>query len=569
MRVAVLEILALPERRPTQLAYRLLLTKQFTSVMPQAVSVWCRQLGHQVTYATYYGVGDPLRSIPGDAEMVFISCYTQASPLAYAISKVLRSRGAITVLGGPHAKAFAADAVRFFDHVVGECDRDLVAGLLARDHKPGSIVSSARPPKELPLVEERLPEILRSSFLFNGGMRTPTTLVPMLASLGCPYACNFCIDWKSTYQTMPSDRLTEDIRFISQRFPGALVAFHDPNFGVRFDETLAALESVPPGARPPYLMESSLSILKPARMERLSATNCVFVAPGVESWDDYSNKSSASSKRGAEKVESVVKQFHQLHEHVANLQANFIFGLDIDSGNVPVDLLKRFMDAAPFVWPTINIPVPFGGTPLFDEMRANGRILEEMPFRFYYAPYSVVRISHYDPCTYYSKLIELFSHASTPHMLRSRLALARSKRQKMIQIARTMATRADVKRYRRILRALESDADLRRYHEGRHQRLPEFYRAEYERGLGRYADLLDDRDRCPVLDQPDLRPPEASGAIASLEAGEAAAHPLTTPESHTVRANGHAIRQGTTVPAGRGRVSSGVSESRPRGLPSA
>ena len=218
MRIAVLEILALPESRRYNFLYHLLLTKQFASVMPQAVSVWCRQLGHDVTYATYRGIGDPLRCIPGDADLVFISCYTQVSPLAYAISKLLRSRGAITVVGGPHAKALQADAVRFFNYVVGECDRDLVVDLLAGEHRPGTIVSSAQASQRAPIGRRAAagdPPLVLSF----GRTRIPTTTIPLLASLGCPYACDFCIDWKSTYQTMPADRLVKDIRFIHRRFP--------------------------------------------------------------------------------------------------------------------------------------------------------------------------------------------------------------------------------------------------------------------------------------------------------------------------------------------------------------
>ncbi len=60
----MLEILGLPARYPTDLAYHLFLTKQYASVTPQAVSVWCRQLGHETFYAPYYGLGDPGRQFP-------------------------------------------------------------------------------------------------------------------------------------------------------------------------------------------------------------------------------------------------------------------------------------------------------------------------------------------------------------------------------------------------------------------------------------------------------------------------------------------------------------------------
>jgi hypothetical protein len=51
MRVGILEILGSPARQPTDLPYRLLMTKQYASVTPQAVAVWSRQLGHQTFYA--------------------------------------------------------------------------------------------------------------------------------------------------------------------------------------------------------------------------------------------------------------------------------------------------------------------------------------------------------------------------------------------------------------------------------------------------------------------------------------------------------------------------------------
>jgi hypothetical protein len=119
MRVGILDILGLPAWRPAELGYRLLITKQFAGITPQAVSVWCRRLGHETFYATYYGVGRPDRQLPADLDVVFISCYTQVSHLAYALAKLYRRAGVRTVIGGPHAKAFPVDCLRFFDLVVG------------------------------------------------------------------------------------------------------------------------------------------------------------------------------------------------------------------------------------------------------------------------------------------------------------------------------------------------------------------------------------------------------------------------------------------------------------------
>jgi hypothetical protein len=63
MRVGVLDLLVdEPPASPGGRLYGRYFRKQFMSLGPQAVSVWCRQLGHHTHYATYYGhVGSRLK----------------------------------------------------------------------------------------------------------------------------------------------------------------------------------------------------------------------------------------------------------------------------------------------------------------------------------------------------------------------------------------------------------------------------------------------------------------------------------------------------------------------------
>ena len=498
MKVGILDILAPPAHKPAELAYRLLMTKQFASITPQAISVWCRRLGHETHYATYYGVGDPYRKLPDDLDVVFISCYTQVSHLAYAMAKLYRRAGVRTVLGGPHAKAFPVDSLRFFDLVVGECDAELVADILAGQFDPGSLISSAKPFQDVPTVEERMPEIRRSAF-FWGRARLRLSAVPMLASMGCPYRCDFCIDWSSTYRPLSTEQLAADLSYISTNLPGNLIVFHDPNFAVKFDQVFDVLEAQPPDRRPPYIIESSLTVLRGDRPRRLKETNCAMVAPGVESWTDYSNKAGMGRRGGVDKVDRVAEHFAQLAENVPYLQANFMFGLDTDQGDEPIELTKRFMDRTPFVWPTINIPVPFGGTPLHDELTAGGRILSAMPFAFYYAPYLVTTIKNYDPITYYEKLVELYAHAASPEMLRRRLQASSHRAIGYVQRARAAGFRADIASFHGILDLLRTDPRFLAFHEGRTATLPDFYQHAGDRMLGRYAELLTAADRTPDL----------------------------------------------------------------------
>ena len=73
----------------------------FASIMPQCVGVWAEELGCEVFYETYSGREDIRRSLPDDLDLVFLSCFSRASFLAYALSAELRAAGVVTVLGGP------------------------------------------------------------------------------------------------------------------------------------------------------------------------------------------------------------------------------------------------------------------------------------------------------------------------------------------------------------------------------------------------------------------------------------------------------------------------------------
>jgi hypothetical protein len=87
--------------------------------------------------------------LPGDLDVVFVGAYTKASALAYALAKLFRRRGALTVLGGPHASAFPIDALRVFDIVVDKCDRALVDDIVQRRFDPPVQASSTHPLTDL------------------------------------------------------------------------------------------------------------------------------------------------------------------------------------------------------------------------------------------------------------------------------------------------------------------------------------------------------------------------------------------------------------------------------------
>src|SRR5262249_40383314 len=155
LRIGIIDLVA---RGPSPSMFLRLMGANLASIMPQVVGVWCRQEGHDVTLVCYSGAGDLLRALPNDVDVVFVGAFTESAQAAYALSNFHRSRGVVTVLGGPHARCYPEDAARYFDFVLGFVDREVVREILhdpAPQQPLGRRLSAREQPHELPGVRER------------------------------------------------------------------------------------------------------------------------------------------------------------------------------------------------------------------------------------------------------------------------------------------------------------------------------------------------------------------------------------------------------------------------------
>src|SRR5678815_1049242 len=253
-----------------------------SSVMPQVVATWCEQEGHDVKIICYTGFEDLSKELPQDVDLVFICSFTHAALLAYALSNFFRSKGAVTVLGGPHARCYPDDAVKYFDYVLGFTHKSTIKEVLDNCEPQGAVgrqLSARQQPASLPGVEERwkfIEPTLKKAPLIK--------FVPMIGSLGCPYTCSFCIDSTVSYQPLGFPQIAADLQFLLTKMERPIVGWHDPNFGVRFDDYMNAIEAVVPPGRMRHIAESSLSLLSEPHLQRLSRNGFQAILPGIESW---------------------------------------------------------------------------------------------------------------------------------------------------------------------------------------------------------------------------------------------------------------------------------------------
>jgi hypothetical protein len=346
LRIGIIDIVS---KGPTRALYARIMNASLASIMPQVIGVWCKEEGHEVTFVCYTGFEDLLTELPDDVDMVFIGAFTEAAHTAYALSNLFRGRGAITVIGGPHARCYPEDAARYFDYVLGFTDKSTLLQVL-RDrsrHRPvGVHLAASRQPTTLPGVRERwqfIEPTLRKAPLLK--------MVPMAGSLGCPYTCAFCIDASVPYQPMDFETIRQDLRFLLTRFKRPLVAWHDPNFGVRFDDYLDLIEDAAPRGSIDFVAESSLSLLSEPHLKRMRRNSFKGVLPGIESWFSLGGKSKTGGLVGMAKVRHVSEHVNLILRYIPYIQTNFVVGLDTDEGCEPFELTKRFLDMAPGAFP--------------------------------------------------------------------------------------------------------------------------------------------------------------------------------------------------------------------------
>src|SRR5207245_4932834 len=123
LRIGIIDLVT---KGPTRALFARVMNANLASIMPQVVGVWCEEQGHEVTFVCYTGFENLVDELPERVDLLFICAFTESALTAYAISHLFRSRGAVTVLGGPHARCYPQDALRYFDYVAGFTDKTVV-----------------------------------------------------------------------------------------------------------------------------------------------------------------------------------------------------------------------------------------------------------------------------------------------------------------------------------------------------------------------------------------------------------------------------------------------------------
>ena len=287
--------------------------------------------------------------------------------------------------------------------------------------------------------------------------------------------------------------MRDDLRFLAKKMKRPIVGWHDPNFGVRFDDVLGAIEeAVPPGTIE-FIAESSLSLLGEPRLKRLAKAGFRAILPGVESWYMLGNKSKSRNRHGLEKVRQVSDHSNLITSYIPYLQTNFVMGLDCDEGPEPFELTKKFLDASPAAFPGYSLLTSFGeAAPLNLEYQQEGRVLG-FPFHFLNNNHAMnLKPKNYEWIEFYDHVIDLTQYSFSKRAVWRRLRANRGGIPRLLNAVRALSSEGNgrIAYYTTVRDKLKSDRKFRDYFEGETQELPQFYIDRVKHDLGPLWEFL-------------------------------------------------------------------------------
>ncbi|HET8772787.1 MAG TPA: radical SAM protein [Thermoanaerobaculia bacterium] len=308
---------------------------------------------------------DRMEAIPYDepTDLVAISVETYTARRAYEIATEYRRRGVPVVMGGFHATLVPDEVAEYAESVViGEAE-----GLwpqVIEDARGGRLQPVYRAPKRPSLAGA-----VADRSIFLGKRYLPLGLVE--AGRGCHFACEFCAIqsyFASTQTRRPAEEVCDEV----QRMKKPLYFFVDDNITSNLDAAKELYRRLIP-LKIRWVSQASINVAHDEELLKLlKASGCQGLLIGFESLNPTNLKKmhkSFNTMKGGYEV-----ALENLRRHGMRLYVTFILGYDGDSYESLHEVVQ-FAERHKFYIVAFNHLTPFPGTPLYDRLKSEGRLL--------------------------------------------------------------------------------------------------------------------------------------------------------------------------------------------------
>lgn len=309
-----------------------------------------------------------------DADLVALSFFSGFAPEAYRLARYFRQNNKIVVAGGPHVTFWPEEALNYCDAVVTGEAESVWAELLV-DAAQGRLQPRYH---GQPLALDGLPtpryDLQSDAFFVRRVIQ---------ATRGCPFTCSFCSvpAVNPGFRVRPVEDVIRDIQY--DRFPfwwqRKIVWFWDDNLTARRPYIKELLRAMIP-LRKWWLTQASLDITRdPELLQLMKDSGCIGVFLGIESFGEQSLK---EANKRQNKIEQYRESIRILHEHGIAVMAGFIAGFDGDTPQSIVAMAQQLNEIGVDV-PFLSILTPFKGTPLYERLESENRLLAGQGWQFF------------------------------------------------------------------------------------------------------------------------------------------------------------------------------------------
>ncbi len=297
-----------------------------------------------------------------DADLVAITFHTPSAHHAYGMAARFRARGICVALGGPHATVMPEEARGHADAVfVGEAEglwEQFLSDFEAGSYHPFYQRTKPASLEGAPMARK---EFFHRRDLTNG---------VLFATRGCPSRCDFCVI-SAMYGQGVRMRPVAEVAAEYASFRGKVIIFWDENIAGDRPYAKELFRAITP-CRKWWSSQASIHAGRDDEfLEAAARSGCRQLFVGLES---VSQRSMAEVHKSFNRVEDYAGVIERIHAHGIAVQAGIVFGFDNDGPEIFESTLD-FLETAGIENATFNMLTPYPGTPLFERLDAEGRIL--------------------------------------------------------------------------------------------------------------------------------------------------------------------------------------------------
>ena len=318
-------------------------------------------------------IDDKVEEIPwnGDFDLVAITTTTGSAQRAYQIAGRFRERKIPVVMGGFHATLHPAEILTHADSVVvGEAEN--VWGELLDDVRDGKLRSIYK--AEQPCDMKSLP---RPKYELLDWKRYRVHLMPIQATRGCNYHCDFCevpVVYNGAYRMRPIEDIVQEIEEQKRITGNNQFQFIDDQLTGKHTFARELFKAL----RPLGITWSCLWTLNTNHDEELLdlaiQAGCQHVNIGMESINQDNLNESHKKQNHVKDYMTLLKA---MEKRGLLYSLNLMFGLDHDTPDV-FEATYRFLEEVRAPMAFFSIVSPREGTPLRERLDKELRVINPM-----------------------------------------------------------------------------------------------------------------------------------------------------------------------------------------------